>query len=294
MLIDELVAACSEAYNNSDPGNCGVNCNNSDSCAGGCDYGDGCLEQVHWWPQKGGRSDYECDKLLCCYVQKYSQSYSQNVLSVASKINFDQYPRYDILSIGCGGAPDLMAFERLAEGKSVYYKGFDRNKRWKGIHELIESYADETDNIEVNIKRRDIFEVLAENKPSRHSYNIVVIQFLISHLVNTNQINRITELYNGIINNVVSNRLQGSPFLFILNDIDTLNKGRNNFYRLIDLLEQNGYRGNSYAKSCYPNGDLGAQRWSDSREHNSFGNISYSFSQSYDLHQGAQLIIELR
>ncbi|TEB09168.1 hypothetical protein [Pelotomaculum propionicicum] len=192
MLIDELAAACSETYNNSNPGNCGVNCNNGMNCVGRCDFEDGCLDQVHCWPQKGGRSDYECDKLLCCYVQKYSRRYSENVLSVENNIDFNQYSRYNILSIGCGGAPDLMAFERTARGKDIYYEGFDRNKRWKAIHELIESYAQKTDNIEVSLNRCDIFEVLAKNKPTCHSYNIVVVQFLISHLVNTNQIFYIT------------------------------------------------------------------------------------------------------
>ena len=47
---------------------------------------------------------------------------------------------YHVLSIGCGGCPDLMAFERYCHeksyDKSVSYIGIDVNEKWKPQYKL--------------------------------------------------------------------------------------------------------------------------------------------------------------
>lgn len=293
MLIDQLVDSCTEAYNESNAGDCGAECNNRDNCVGTCNGRDGCLDQVHYWPSKGGRSDYECEKLLYCYVHRFSQRYCDKILAVAQNINLAQYPRYDIFSIGCGATPDLMAFEQIAGRKEIYYEGYDKNERWEEIHNFIRDYAADRINVEVEIQPRDIFDVFADGLPANHSFNIVVIQFLISHLYNTDQDERINELYDGVINNIINGREWDSPFLIIINDVDSMNKGRNTFHRLISKLEAAGYSGHAYAKSFFETGDLGRDRWGIDYFHRN-GVIDYTYEKCESEHTGAQLVIELR
>lgn len=293
MLKDSLLAYCNKEYDYSCAGHCETQCNNKNNCEHNCDN---CLAQVHWLQENNGRRDYNCPFLLLKYVLRFTNKYSGQVLSALGYVNLSEYPEYNVFSIGCGGAPDLMAIEEIAEGKRIYYKGYDRNCLWQKIHNQIERYAESTCYLDAKLRQYDIFDVFNCGKPQHRQYNIVVIQYLLSHLFNTGQSSQIEYFFDSIIKNVVLNRYQHSPFLIIITDIDSLNKGRNTWYILLDKLEEAGYCGIAYARSAFPTGDLGETRWS-SKNHklsSSFGNIKYNYIKNSSERDGAQLIIELR
>ena len=291
MLENYLITRCERTFNKSCAGKC-ENCDNPDGCSGSCVT---CLEQVHWYPDNGGRSDYTCELLLLKYILNFTDRYKNQVLSIDSDIDLARYPRYDIFSIGCGATPDLMAFEEMTigSGKPIYYKGYDKNSLWRPIHELIEKYTKKQDYIDASLWQRDIFDVFSEGKPRNHKYNIVIIQYLISHLFNTDQDGQIIALYDYILDNILKRSSPDTPFLIAIFDIDSMNKGRNQWYLLLDKLEQKGYRGNAFARSFYPNGDLGIERWSKNKLSKNFGNIVYHYQQNDSDHDCAQLVIEL-
>ena len=291
MLKNDLLAWCQNKYDNSHAGHCEQNCNNADACAHDCNE---CLKQVHWFPMYGGRCDYNCVNLLLKYVLKYTDKYSSQIADALQCINTSNYPRYNIFSIGCGAAPDLMAFEEMNDDKQIYYKGYDRNHLWQIIHNIIEKYTSTTDNLKAKLRQYDIFDVFKEGKPQNVRYNVVVIQYLLSHLYNTNQNDQIEILFDYIISNILANRLYNSPFLIIITDIDSMNKGRNAWYTLLDKLEDSGYSGIAYARSAYDSGDLGQIRWSNHEKSSVFGNIIYNYSKNTSATDRAQLIIELR
>lgn len=134
MLKDYLLDWCQKEYQSCHSGHCGSYCDNKDYCNHDCDN---CLDQVHWYPSQAGRADYTCLNLIFKYVLRFTQKYSQQVASALQLLNLKNYPRYSIFSIGCGGSPDLMAFEELEDGKPIYYKGYDRNKLWREIHKKL-------------------------------------------------------------------------------------------------------------------------------------------------------------
>lgn len=291
MLKASLLKWCRYEFERSNAGKCGQNCNNADACVHSCDE---CLNQVHWFPQYGGRCDYDCVILLLKYILRYTDKYSSQIVSALQCVDLSQYPKYHIFSIGCGATPDLMAFEEATSGKQIYYKGYDRNPLWRSIHKRIERYTESTDYIEAKLRRRDIFDVFVEGNPHNQQYNIVVIQYLLSHLYNTGQAQKMGVLFDYIIENILSKRLSSSPFLIIITDIDSMNKGRNNWYTLLDKLEDVGCLGTAYARSAFPSGDLGAKRWSRHKASSCFGNIDYKYIQNISESEGAQLIIEVR
>lgn len=293
MLKNRLMLWCQRKYEQSSAEHCGRDCDNKAHCNHDCDD---CLKQVHWYPEYGGRSDYTCSNLLLRYVVRFTEKYSQQIHDALDFVDISQYPYFSILSIGCGAAPDLMAFEEIAEDKAIYYKGYDRNPLWRPIHDKIEAYAETTANITANLQRKDIFDVLFRGRLASKRFNVIVIQYLLSHLYNTGQERQTTTLFQGNIDNIISNRLHNSPFLIIITDIDSYNKGRNRWHSFLDMLEDAGYYGDAYARSAFPTGDLGAERWSDyyHKQSPSYQNISYTYVQNESDHDGAQLVIELR
>lgn len=282
---------CQQEYDQSSAEHCGCYCDNRENCKQNCDD---CLDQVHWYPKYGGRSDYTCPNLLLRYVVRFSEKYSQQIHNALEFIDLSWYPYFNIFSIGCGATPDLMTFETAAEDKKIYYSGYDRNPLWEEIHDRIEVYTKETPNITAELCREDIFDVFVDGSPAHKQYNVVVIQYLLSHLYNTNQAHLTKDLFHWIIDDIILNRPQNSPFLIIITDIDSCNKGRNKWFSFLDMLEDAGLHGDAYARSSYPNGDLGMERWSCHKNSPCFGNISYTFKQNASEHDGAQLIIELR
>lgn len=293
VLKDTLLNWCKKKLEDSCAGHCGSQCNNKDSCEQDCDK---CLDQVHWLQNDKGRRDYDCPLLLLRYVLRFIDKYSEQIHSALRNVDLSKYPRYHIFSIGCGAAPDLMAIEEINYGKPIYYKGYDRNRLWADIHNEIESYAEYTDYFEAKLRQYDIFDVFAEGKPHNQQYNIVVIQYLLSHLYNIGQEHQIGMLFDYIITNILAKRLANSPFLIIITDIDSMYKGRNTWYTLLDKLEDAGYWGTAYARSAFPAGDLGQERWSDYRHKMTpaFERITYNYSENNSEHDGAQLVIELR
>ena len=295
MLKDYLLQSCQTQYERSCAGHCGQACDNHEFCKGTCDARDGCLDQVHWYPQKNGRSDYNCEHLLQKYALLFTERYEEQIINALQYIDENRYDRYNILSIGCGGTPDLMAFETITRdaGKIISYHGYDRNLNWKSIHDDILRYSQGNDRMDVHLTRVDIFDIFECGFIVPFSCNVIIIQYLISHLFNTGQNQRISELFDYLINDVLPTRNPRTPFLFIICDVDSVNKGRPTWFTLLDKLEQNGYHGRAYARSFYPNGDLGRERWSHCKGSPNYRNINYHYVQNHNDYDGAQLVIEL-
>lgn len=290
MLKDYLLNWCQSEINSCITGRCGSHCDNQVHCTHDCND---CLDQVHWYPSQQGRSDYTCKNLLLHYVLRFANKYSGQITSALNVIDQASYPEFHILSIGCGETPDLMAFEKTSN-KPIYYCGYDRNPFWDEIHEQIENYAFNVPGIDVDLHREDIFQVLHSDVFGTACHNVIVIQYLLSHLFNTDQEHLTTQLFNALIDRVISNRLPNSPFLIIITDVDSMNKGRNRWFTFLDMLETVGYHGTAHARSAFPTGDLGQTRWSNHRNSAEFGNIRYYYTQNDSERVGAQLIIELR
>ena len=120
-LINTLTAYCETQFNQY--GECQKCTHPSGKCSGNCLT---CSEQINF--HKGGRSDYDCQKFVYYYVCRYSWKYCSEIMYALEQINLSAYPAYNILSIGCGGAPDLMALDEIRpawDTTELFYKGYD-------------------------------------------------------------------------------------------------------------------------------------------------------------------------
>lgn len=295
-LIDFLTDKCQQAYHaaggSNGCGNCGNQCTHpSGQCSGSCRE---CSEQVHYH-QWGGRQSYDCEQFMRYYVCRYSWKYCSEIMYALDMIDLAKYPRFSILSVGCGPAPDLMAFElKVPETKEIFYRGYDINPYWTPIHKAIGNYVKPVPGIDAKFSIKDFFQVLADGKPRRRHYNVISLQYLISYFPDNVRLAWAATLFDGLIRNVISNRLDDSPFLIIINDTDSY--ASQYFDLLLKKLATSGFHG-TYSKYHFRdrNKDYGDGSEQHSTSWNCFqipGSMKDEFNCAIQC-SSAQLIVEL-
>lgn len=298
MLIYELTEFCDRQYKANKTASACANCNHHYGCSGGCKN---CLEEVHYptrYPH--GKKDYDCSNQINFYVCDYSFKYASEMLYLLYQSQaLKDINDYHIMSIGCGGCPDLMAFESYVlstnSSKRVQYYGIDKNDLWIPIHDKIISYQAESP-IEMSAKYKYEDAIDYFGKTTIKKANVIVIQYLISHLYNTNQIPKINQFFQNIISNLIMHRQSGNPFVILINDVNSCNRGRDYFTDLCDLLIDNGLE-NNY-KQFYFDYRIqnSSQRYGVKYESNK---ILYDVPDRFNIYQpwtqcsSAQLLIEI-
>lgn len=128
MLIDDVVDFCNCNYRNT----C---CPDYDDAECNCkDY----LDDIHFH-RNLLRKNYDCERLWDFYLCRYSHKYCSEILYALEEcVDLNRYPFFHILSLGCGAAPDLMAFDYLNCEQDISYYGIDINNYLEKIHNFIE------------------------------------------------------------------------------------------------------------------------------------------------------------
>lgn len=279
MLIHDIIDYCDIAYRHYHCNKCtGHNC--SHNCKK-------CLDDIHFHTNQI-RTKYDCEKLLYYYICRYSYKYCSEISYALDFIELNKYPYFDILSLGCGGAADLMAFDHMFEDDiNIYYHGVDINTYWDDIHSKItELYPNASFATGFDIKS-DIPTL------SQNSYNVIIIEYLISYLYSHGS-TVVERLFDDLIEYVVKNKPQNSPLLIIINDVDSINTGRDVFIKLAHKIKRNGYnisiRKLHFKENSY---------YSNSERHQSNAllfDCPWNFQQEYCVPlscESAQLIIEI-
>lgn len=232
MLIDEMVAFCHRELMNK---HCS-GCSNDDLCRHNCKN---CLDDLHFHRNKI-RDDYSCEYLLDYYICRYSYKYCSEMMYALEDVDFSGYPYFHILSLGCGGAADLMAFDCLQLDKPISYIGLDINPFWEKIHNEIE---DRCTCGEVEFFREiDVLEYFENAEVPR--YNILSIEYLISFFYRTIGERGMKQWFQQLVNNIIERKAVDSPLLVIINDVDSINTGRDTFLYLRKIIEECGLRVN--------------------------------------------------
>lgn len=290
-LLDTLTAYCADQFFKY--GDC-LQCSHpSGRCSGSCLN---CSEEVNFH-KTGGRTDYDCQKFMYYYVCRYSWKYCSEIMYALEQISLSDYPAYNILSVGCGGAPDLMAFEEIMsvlDMKNIFYKGYDVNPFWSPIHRAIEQYTLSTQYAYAELITKDIFDALRGGELVAHNYNIIVLEYLLSHFPPQNRANWANELFDGLLQNVLPNRLDKSPFLFLINDIDHF-QVRDCFDVFLQKLKVAGYHG-SYMRKHFRDRDYNDGSTQYSTWNNRFP-IPETMKENFDCAincTSAQLIVEVQ
>lgn len=232
MLIDTLVSFCDEEYQNSECFPCTAKTICGSECGDHCKQ---CLDDIHYHHHIF-RDEYDCARLLDYYVCRYSHKYCSEMVYALQQLDLSRYPYFHILSLGCGGAPDLMAFEYMNYEQPILYYGVDKNKFWKKIHNFIEGeFSRRKANFFRNI---DVLTYFRDRE--LHDCNVIIIQYLISFFYDMIGPNGLRRWFSQLAENIVRNKPRNSPLLIIINDVDSINTGRDAFPLFVEEIQKVG------------------------------------------------------
>ncbi|MDO4588191.1 MAG: hypothetical protein Q4C95_13025 [Planctomycetia bacterium] len=198
------------------------------------------MDAIHYpnKPQQSIRRDYHCEKLLDYYILKYSCKYSSEIQYALDQIDLQCYPHFQIVSLGCGGVPDLMAIEEKSGNKPISYYGFDCEIFWRKIHDRVVNYFSGKYNIHFD-RETELAQALCSCNESfleLPSANVIVMGYLLSNLKRSTPDETIDCLCSGIAELLFSRKKENSPSLFIFNDVFYDDKGRFWFSKLQNSL----------------------------------------------------------
>lgn len=240
MLLDYLVRYCDMRYSTyGRKCGCGT-CNHpAGSCSGNC-YN--CLYEIHFPARASAphKTLYDCPKMLYHYVCQYSYLYATELYCAFEEERdyLKDYPYFHILSLGCGGNADLMAFECFYNTHyltaPISYIGIDVNDLWRPINHRAAKYCVEN-NITYKVRYHDVFKCF--NQHAVGDTNVIVISYLISYLYNTQQIGIIDSFLDDLVRNIIQKKKKDQKLLLIINDVNSNRRGRNYFVRFKQKIE---------------------------------------------------------
>lgn len=213
MLIDDIVDYCNKKYTT---------------------FGDKCKH----------KSLYDCQKMLYHYVCQYTLRYASEILHAFKDENcfLSTFESINMMSIGCGGCPDLMAMEMLLYDSGisvpVSYKGYDINSLWLPVHNRVRRYCNDND-IDSKFMCEDAINYFS--KYYSKNTNVIVISYLLSYLYNTPQKKEIRDFFDRLIENVIVRN--NNKKLIVFNDVNSCNRGRDYFRVFVEKLEKKGLHG---------------------------------------------------
>lgn len=228
MLIDQIVSFCHEELQNK---NCS-GCQNIHHCNRNCKT---CLDDLHFHKNLI-RDDYNCEHLLDYYVCRYSYKYCSEMIYALEQVDLSSFPYLNILSLGCGGAADLMAFDYMKYSKKIAYAGFDRNPSWEKIHNRIEKQYE--DRSVVFYRGIDVLKYFDTHTIPR--CNVLSIEYLISFFYKTLGKDGMRDWFKTLVEKIIQLKPENSPLLVIINDVDSINTGRDTFVFLRNIIEECG------------------------------------------------------
>ena len=199
LLMQRLANYCDSHFKKCDE--CGKKCTHpSGKCSGSCAD---CLKEIQYH-RADGRTEYDCKNMLRYYTCHTVWKRRSEVMYALETLDLRKYPKFNILSIGCGAAPDLMAFNQIAGSKKISYHGVDIAAKWRDIHDFIRRNADNTD---IDFERRDIYTMLDEvitAKALHSSYNVLVLQYMIAGHIYSDRAEKIDFLFDEIIDKLIA------------------------------------------------------------------------------------------
>ena len=126
--------------------------------------------------------------------------------------------------------------------------------------------------------------------------NVVVLQYVISHFYNTGQIGEIENFFEKLVQNIIVHKEQGKPLVVLINDVNSNNRGRELFKKLVEKLKDAGLEETSQGYYFDYNIQNEYQRYGIKHESK---DVLYKIPKDFDVYEpwevcsSAQLLIEV-
>lgn len=239
MKIDKLVNYCDKDIKKYAFSKVCDDCNHCIGCPGNCGK---CIDQVHLSRGENERQDYDCPYMVEYYVCKYIYAYASEIGDCLKIIRDKilQLEHVHMLSIGAGPSPDLYALWKFKKdfgyNRPISYIGFEHNEYWEEVNNKTIDIFDGSD-IRIQYFYEDAIETFKTKNLAKA--NILVLQYLLSHVVYNGREREIKSFFENLIENVIL-KMEKRSFILI-NDINHC-LARDKFELLENLLERYGKR----------------------------------------------------
>lgn len=283
MLIDEVVDFCDKDFSSKKCSGCEKN----NLCHLDCSN---CLDDLHYH-NNHIRYDYCCEHLLNYYVCRYSYKYCSEIIYALRNIDLSKYPYFNILSLGCGASPDLMAFDFLNLSKKIKYKGFDINSSLEKIHNFISAHSS-AESVDY-LRECNVLELFDMYQVS--NTNVIIIEYLISFFYSEIGNDGLCSWFDKLTEKVICVKPPESPLLIIINDADSIYVGRDMYLQLRKSIEGKGLKIINECKMRFQE----TEYFQGSKKYPSCANLFHipdGFSEKYKVAikcRSAQLILEV-
>lgn len=249
-LFNEIIKYCDEYYikNKQNGIKCSGECSHDYcNCNGFCSN---CMEELTW-NKPNGRTNYDCEKLTSYYVCKFLNRFSSEIYHALNSSFISEklmkLEKFNILSLGCGPASDIIAFDsfnknHMANPVDIYYRGVDIAEAWQHIHQKLEYLAEENNYSQPFFSYSDVFEKIGD-VPIK-DVNILVVQNLISTFVRTGCDSKLNVFLDNLIINVINYMPNNS--IIIINDINSCNLLRDRWLKDVIIKLKSSPRGGHY------------------------------------------------
>lgn len=248
------------AYNNS------AEVIQSCGCANGCSHPSGicpstrdalcwskCFNEIYQPDNnKNGRLKYNCPKLVNQYVYRQLDKHASEIFHAlvsfcSNKIK--AYENFNVLSLGCGPATELVAIEYFNEisslNKQINYYGLEIENTWDIIQKKIQEYTEnDTFLRNVNFLQNDAIKLLDIEILTDKKFNLIILNYIISSLIADGNDDKISELFSNLAKLIIKNQI--NDCIFIINDMNLDIRGLNKFIDLLESLKNNNIEIFSY------------------------------------------------
>jgi len=174
----------------------------------------------------GGQDTYSCLKKLAYYTLNFGPIYASEIyhfLMETKLLNKYNNSSINILSLGAGFGPDLYGIMRYKNDNNlninIFFTGIDKEPLWEDIR--------------INNKHFETKDILTDDF-TLNNYDFIFINKLFTTLRSIGKDN----IFFNILTEQINNSMSENSYL-IFNDINSINKGRDDLYKRMNPLFKN-------------------------------------------------------
>lgn len=126
--------------------------------------------------------------------------------------------------------------------------------------------------------------------------NVIIIQYLISYFYSNVGVRGVRRWFSKLAQSIVKNKPENSPMLIIINDVDSINTGRDAFPIFVEEIERVGLTVNRELRRRFKSVNHFANSVQYASKKNIFDGITDDFQKDYCVAlscESAQLILEV-
>lgn len=217
-----------------------------------------CFGQATDMRENNGKDNYNCEYFSYYYICSHLNSFSSQILYALNSDfmrELKNLKSFNVLSLGCGSAPDFIAIDAFNEQHvDIKYTGVDFSNGWVNNQECIKVYCKNNNYSEPQFINTDVLDYTKEKR--KNKFNIIILQSLLSTFKKVDKKEELKIFLSNFFNNIVLNSSEN--VYIIVSDINSKELYRDEWIMLLEELAKNNnfITKQMYLGGCNENGNF--------------------------------------